>query len=72
MARTEPRVSAAVLLGGALAMLAATASAQSVQRAKVKITVGPNVHVSKAFADLSHNETLAAADSGRAGRVTTC
>lgn len=57
----------------ALVLLAAqTADAQSVYRQKIRIAVGPTVHVSKAYANIAHQETLAAGDLAHPGRLTSC
>jgi hypothetical protein len=55
-----------------LSAIAANTSAQTLHRAKVPITVGPNVQVSKAFADFAHYEHLTAADPDHPGRITSC
>jgi hypothetical protein len=51
---------------------AAPLSAQSVRRAKAPITVGPLVHVSKAYAKQPHYETLSAGDPDHPGRMIAC
>lgn len=48
------------------------AQAQSVHRAKAPIVAGPDVHVSKPFANLPHYENLAIGDPDHPGRMITC
>ncbi len=66
------RMSRVVLLGTLIGCVAQQASGQSVRRAKVAITAGPTVQVSKAEPNVMHYEILTAADPGHPGRLITC
>jgi hypothetical protein len=57
---------------GVLTLVAQSLPAQSVRRAKVEISTGATVQVSKAFSDLAHYESLAAGDPSHPGRLVTC
>jgi hypothetical protein len=46
--------------------------AQSVRRQRANIAVGPTIHVSKAFPNVAHHETLAHGDPRHPGRMAVC
>src|SRR5207248_2422144 len=52
--------------------VARPAEAQSVNRQRVTITAGPNVHVSKARSTQAHYESLATGDPAHPGRMISC
>jgi hypothetical protein len=60
------------LVAIALAALTLPAAAQTIRRQKAPVTVGPVVHVTKAYGNLAHYESLAAGDPDRPGRMMTC
>ena len=66
-----PLLAASVVLAAASG-LAQSGAAQTVNRQRVSITVGDNVHLSKARSTLAHYENLAAGDLAHAGRMISC
>lgn len=70
--KTKMRMSGVILLGALMGCVAQQASGQSIRRAKVSITAGPTVQVSKAEPNVMHYEILAASDPVHPGRLITC
>ena len=70
--RTFSALLPAAVAAGAAWLGTAALDAQSVHRAQAAITAGPNVHVSRSFATLIHNENLAIGDPTHPGRMISC